>query len=280
MRKKKHSGFRKYLGLIVLGVCIKAPDWLGSVWPLFTDKTIPDWINERRWPMTSQIFSHWATVVGFAGILGYIAWDVFRTKPPTPKESVSKQKKLFQITELSHSRNESRLYPFAGIKDGKLITRFEKHEVDFLGFFLKNCSGKTLRGCEVKFTKLERALGHESLCEGVPTVLPYRPNTARERSEEPIVKRDINPDDIEQACLCTLHDDGTIHLGSSPVPTWSESVEFNSFFEGQGKYRFHIQITTVDEAPALYVFTLDWTGKKDTSGFLFPPEEINQAASR
>jgi hypothetical protein len=47
-----------YLSLAIAGGVFflwRLPDWLGQVWPLFTRKTVPEWVEERRWPGMSTI---------------------------------------------------------------------------------------------------------------------------------------------------------------------------------------------------------------------------------
>lgn len=39
------------------------PEWLGNVWPLFTDKTIPQWAAEQRWPSMTPGAFHWLSLV-------------------------------------------------------------------------------------------------------------------------------------------------------------------------------------------------------------------------
>jgi hypothetical protein len=63
----------------IISVCIflfwHLPEWLGNVWPLFSDTPLPQWIAERRWPgMSPELFS-WISMglgIGILILLGII----------------------------------------------------------------------------------------------------------------------------------------------------------------------------------------------------------------
>jgi hypothetical protein len=51
----------------VIGVGIfllwRLPEWFGQVWPLFTNKTVPEWLAERRWPGMSTRLYRWFNII-------------------------------------------------------------------------------------------------------------------------------------------------------------------------------------------------------------------------
>ena len=50
------------------------PQWIGTVWPLFTTKTIPEWMAERSWPgITAPVYA-WLTaaLIAAAAMVVYV----------------------------------------------------------------------------------------------------------------------------------------------------------------------------------------------------------------
>jgi hypothetical protein len=75
-RLKRHPVVAAFVVLFVF-VFWSFPQWLGTVWPLFTDKKLTDWIDEHRLPgMTASVYGWFTIVVGLllmAGV-GAVIW--------------------------------------------------------------------------------------------------------------------------------------------------------------------------------------------------------------
>jgi hypothetical protein len=75
----------------VAAICIfllwNFPQWLGDVWPLFSQKTIPQWLAERRWPGMNPELSSWLTLgidLAMLGLLVAIYFAARRQRDATP----------------------------------------------------------------------------------------------------------------------------------------------------------------------------------------------------
>ena len=67
----------KAVGLFVLWVIWDFPQWLGSIWPLLTDRTLPIWLSAKHWPgMSPTLFLllsyavNWLVIGLFGVIIG------------------------------------------------------------------------------------------------------------------------------------------------------------------------------------------------------------------
>jgi hypothetical protein len=60
--------------IIIVFVIWQFPEWLGQVWPLFTNKTLPDWFAERGWIGMGDLFSNDAGAAEATGIRGEIIY--------------------------------------------------------------------------------------------------------------------------------------------------------------------------------------------------------------
>lgn len=92
---KKHPVL--YSAVAVLGFLFwTLPEWLGNVWPLFFgSKTIPQWLDEQRWPgmtLSLQLSASFWIGLGLLGVLAYIA-VVSSRKQPYPIVHIFEHKK-------------------------------------------------------------------------------------------------------------------------------------------------------------------------------------------
>jgi len=68
---------------IALFLFVTLPEWFGSVWPLFTSKTLPEWVSERRWSPLGPSGTAWLTVTSIIVMLILLAVIVYQTRPRT-----------------------------------------------------------------------------------------------------------------------------------------------------------------------------------------------------
>jgi hypothetical protein len=90
-RLRNHPNRAVILGAIGFGLW-SLPQWFGSVWPLFTTKTIPEWMSERSWPGVTPAVYGWVTVVLGIAIFGVVLAVALATRnapvPKTPPRSL------------------------------------------------------------------------------------------------------------------------------------------------------------------------------------------------
>lgn len=77
-------------GAVIIFLFWTLPEWLGDVFPLFTDKTLPQWLAERRWPGMSHDLFQWLTLIIGVTLVGLFVAILFSTprqrrkEPPKP----------------------------------------------------------------------------------------------------------------------------------------------------------------------------------------------------
>src|SRR5262249_52008894 len=68
--------------VLVVAVFIlwQLPEWLGQVWPLFTDKRLPDVLAERGWSM-SVALSSLVTVIANLIVFVLLGFIIYQQRP-------------------------------------------------------------------------------------------------------------------------------------------------------------------------------------------------------
>jgi len=95
-----------YAVLVVCGFFLWVlPQWLGDVWPLFSDKKIPEWLAEKQWPSISPTLFMWFTAtisVAVLSLLGVIIYQQRTKKEQLPVINTGKEPipPLFSLTAL------------------------------------------------------------------------------------------------------------------------------------------------------------------------------------
>src|ERR1019366_5783977 len=76
---RKHPNISALIGVAIF-LCVSLPEWFGSVWPLFTSKTLPEWIAERRWTPMSTSATSWLMMVFAVAVTGLMLVIVYQTR--------------------------------------------------------------------------------------------------------------------------------------------------------------------------------------------------------
>ena len=59
---------------------VTLPEWFGSIWPLFSNKTLPEWIAERHWTLMSTSATSWLVSTSAVIIVGFLAVISYQTR--------------------------------------------------------------------------------------------------------------------------------------------------------------------------------------------------------
>jgi len=66
------------------------PQWFGSIWPLFTDKTLPEWIADKRWTVSASTSAWLTLVIGLAlAVLFAVTLYEVRRRPPLSEVGIA-----------------------------------------------------------------------------------------------------------------------------------------------------------------------------------------------
>jgi hypothetical protein len=281
--RKRPSHLKTKLWVFLCMVVVSIPGWLGSVWPLFTTKTIPEWLEEQRWPMISKVTTALITAIGLILFLAVIIWDAWqRPKPqaaarepepetkapkPLPERGASQPSRTaFHITEADSGRGEDW---------HQQHTRFFRVKVGH------DHPGNGVTGCHGRIIKIEKR--GEVLKEEIPHQLPFAP-CQNPDSVRKIIHANTTENLDVLAVIYTAEHHQVVHIptGGCKLETLWVDNRTLVFQEAGCHYMLTVRVQG-DGAQGTQKLQFRWTGKHETSR-LIPyqpanPETLRQMAN-
>lgn len=115
---EKHPVASAVVGILIF-VFWSFPQWFGSIWPLLSDKTVPQWLAQKSWGMSSGATAWVALVVGI--LLGALSFDVIYRARRSSGTGARAGLPAFEDREQLSSRRGSLQHELAMVRNGWII---------------------------------------------------------------------------------------------------------------------------------------------------------------